>query len=142
MCIRDRRNAGWAALRHAAHRVFNRRRNRVAGARREFYCRATAADGALAILRRLDRLTRRTIGQAPSRNLLDDLQRDCLEPGVIRWPRHITAVDNDEDIPDLRGQRRTELIRLVTNTCLLYTSDAADERSSVDLGGRRIIKKK
>ena len=28
-----------------------------------------------------------------------------------------------------------------TETCLLYTSDAADERSSVDLGGRRIIKK-
>ena len=27
-------------------------------------------------------------------------------------------------------------------TCLLYRSDAADERSSVDLGGRRIIKKK
>ena len=26
--------------------------------------------------------------------------------------------------------------------CLLYTSDADDERSSVDLGGRRIIKKK
>ena len=30
----------------------------------------------------------------------------------------------------------------VYNICLLYTSDAADERSSVDLGGRRIIKKK
>ena len=30
----------------------------------------------------------------------------------------------------------------VPSTCLLYTSDAADERSSVDLGGRRIIKKK
>ncbi len=28
------------------------------------------------------------------------------------------------------------------HACLLYTSDAADERSSVDLGGRRIIKKK
>ncbi|WDT36854.1 hypothetical protein PVA38_11695 [Streptococcus pneumoniae D39] len=26
--------------------------------------------------------------------------------------------------------------------CLLYTSDAADEARSVDLGGRRIIKKK
>src|SRR5678810_1484590 len=26
-----------------------------------------------------------------------------------------------------------------TVACLLYTSDAADERSSVDLGGRRII---
>mgnify|MGYP003381311310 CR=1 FL=1 len=31
---------------------------------------------------------------------------------------------------------------VVDEDCLLYTSDAADERSSVDLGGRRIIKKK
>src|SRR5665811_2466636 len=28
------------------------------------------------------------------------------------------------------------------NTCLLYTSDAADDLTRVDLGGRRIIKKK
>ena len=28
------------------------------------------------------------------------------------------------------------------NACLLYTSDAADERSRGDLGGRRTIKKK
>ena len=34
-------------------------------------------------------------------------------------------------------QRARDLV-----ACLLYTSDAADERSSVDLGGRRIIKKK
>ena len=34
------------------------------------------------------------------------------------------------------------LNRLDSSPCLLYTSDAADERSSVDLGGRRIIKKK
>ncbi|GAB5855970.1 hypothetical protein JMUB7538_27380 [Staphylococcus aureus] len=27
-------------------------------------------------------------------------------------------------------------------TCLLYTSDAADDSLRVDLGGRRIIKKK
>ena len=32
--------------------------------------------------------------------------------------------------------------RYLYHTCLLYTSDAADERSSVDLGGRRILKKK
>ena len=32
--------------------------------------------------------------------------------------------------------------RQAAKSCLLYTSDAADERSSVDLGGRRIIKKK
>src|SRR5665648_1284538 len=30
----------------------------------------------------------------------------------------------------------------LTASCLLYTSDAADEEDSVDLGGRRIIKKK
>ena len=30
----------------------------------------------------------------------------------------------------------------LTRTCLLYTSDAADEEDSVDLGGRRMIKKK
>ena len=33
------------------------------------------------------------------------------------------------------------MVNGVYQTCLLYTSDAADERSSVDLGGRRIIKK-
>ena len=45
---------------------------------------------------------------------------------------------------------QTEIGRIETDnillqsiySCLLYTSDAADERSSVDLGGRRIIKKK
>eukprot|EP00825_Cyclidium_porcatum_P042193 TRINITY_DN5715_c0_g1_i1.p1 TRINITY_DN5715_c0_g1~~TRINITY_DN5715_c0_g1_i1.p1 ORF type:complete len:129 (-),score=35.85 TRINITY_DN5715_c0_g1_i1:43-429(-) len=30
----------------------------------------------------------------------------------------------------------------VWNSCLLYTSDAADDMQCVDLGGRRIIKKK
>ena len=33
------------------------------------------------------------------------------------------------------------LFAALVPACLLYTSDAADERSSVDLGGRRIIKK-
>ena len=45
------------------------------------------------------------------------------------------------------GSQRTlhvapDELEVVANPCLLYTSDAADERSSVDLGGRRIIKKK
>ena len=34
------------------------------------------------------------------------------------------------------------IVGALLGICLLYTSDAADERSSVDLGGRRIIKKK
>ena len=33
-------------------------------------------------------------------------------------------------------------VTLITRPCLLYTSDAADEEDSVDLSGRRIIKKK
>ena len=40
------------------------------------------------------------------------------------------------------GKGGIELLLEVRRHCLLYTSDAADERSSVDLGGRRIIKKK
>ena len=34
------------------------------------------------------------------------------------------------------------LARVVPSNCLLYTSDAADDLLCVDLGGRRIIKKK
>ena len=37
---------------------------------------------------------------------------------------------------------RNRTAQFAGQPCLLYTSDAADERSSVDLGGRRIIKKK
>ena len=48
------------------------------------------------------------------------------DPGEIVW----TWVPYEED--HSQGKDRP---------CLLYTSDAADERSSVDLGGRRIIKK-
>src|SRR5450756_3254861 len=33
-------------------------------------------------------------------------------------------------------------VQAVIKTCLLYTSDAADDLLCVDLGGRRIIKKK
>ena len=40
-----------------------------------------------------------------------------------------------------RGTRH-RAARPASCSCLLYTSEAADERSSVDLGGRRIIKKK
>ena len=42
----------------------------------------------------------------------------------------------------LNCRETRDVVRTIINLCLLYTSDAADERSSVDLGGRRIIKKK
>ena len=49
--------------------------------------------------------------------------------------------------PDAKGAAQVEdttsaRVPMRGTGCLLYTSDAADERSSVDLGGRRIIKKK
>src|SRR5450756_3153264 len=50
------------------------------------------------------------------------------------------------------ASRKSQVARLQTNSpvssmkltesCLLYTSDAADDLLCVDLGGRRIIKKK
>src|SRR5678809_1765334 len=40
------------------------------------------------------------------------------------------------------GRKKLDSAADKLKACLLYTSDAADERSSVDLGGRRIIKKK
>src|SRR5665648_1302652 len=45
----------------------------------------------------------------------------------------IDILSNSENILDFIGKDKF---------CLLYTSDAADEEDSVDLGGRRIIKKK
>ena len=47
-----------------------------------------------------------------------------------------------EQVFALRDEMAKLNHEMETRTCLLYTSDAADERSSVDLGGRRIIKKK
>ena len=57
-----------------------------------------------------------------------------LDPSVFR----AVVVYHTESGGDLASTWVTKLC----SACLLYTSDAADERSSVDLGGRRIINKK
>ena len=49
--------------------------------------------------------------------------------------------DKKSNVNKMVGLNLIVIIVLIFS-CLLYTSDAADERSSVDLGGRRIIKKK
>ena len=55
----------------------------------------------------------------------------------------ITQFDAQLGLDRLEGIRReAKAGDTGVRHCLLYTSDAADERSSVDLGGRRIIKKK
>src|SRR5678815_2382652 len=66
----------------------------------------------------------------------------------VQRPHNYSIVDEVDSI--LIDEARTPLIISGPSeestdkyyNCLLYTSDAADERSSVDLGGRRIIKKK
>ena len=64
----------------------------------------------------------------------------------IRDRDHLVVGDRGIDPPgDEVDERRLDVVwdeHAHHGGCLLYTSDAADERSSVDLGGRRIIKKK
>eukprot|EP00658_Telonema_sp_P-2_P037257 TRINITY_DN26810_c0_g1_i1.p1 TRINITY_DN26810_c0_g1~~TRINITY_DN26810_c0_g1_i1.p1 ORF type:complete len:212 (+),score=24.88 TRINITY_DN26810_c0_g1_i1:104-739(+) len=50
------------------------------------------------------------------------------------------ALDKPQDRPECIVLTDNDVLTL--SPCLLYTSDAADEEDSVDLGGRRIIKKK
>src|SRR5674536_252854 len=52
----------------------------------------------------------------------------------------VELVHVGEDLDPVAGGEHDRLPHRVA--CLLYTSDAADEEDSVDLGGRRIIKKK
>ena len=62
---------------------------------------------------------------------------------IQRWISR--ALENDAQITvrfveEEEGRELNKTYR--SKDCLLYTSDAADEEDSVDLGGRRIIKKK
>ena len=52
-----------------------------------------------------------------------------------------SALHNDQPVTQLFNDTKEMGGHEHREPCLLYTSDAADERSSVDLGGRRIIKK-
>ena len=71
-----------------------------------------------------------------SRGLGDVYKRQVVERVTCAQPERdqVERAGEQRPIGGARGQRHGH--------CLLYTSDAADERSSVDLGGRRIIKKK
>src|SRR5678816_2568266 len=70
---------------------------------------------------------------SPASNASTAIHRTCF----IECLRKSQALQGPAEWPILVAR---EVSR--NEGCLLYTSDAADERSSVDLGGRRIIKKK
>ena len=71
-----------------------------------------------------------------SRGLGDVYKRQAHERTI---DEHVTHFCQDGE---RRRQDEGRVLLPFHQGCLLYTSDAADERSSVDLGGRRIIKKK
>ena len=71
-----------------------------------------------------------------SRGLGDVYKRQELITDMIRKIRQKTNRKTT-----VSGRKRHLSVR-VPGTCLLYTSDAADDLLCVDLGGRRIIKKK
>eukprot|EP00658_Telonema_sp_P-2_P075932 TRINITY_DN65793_c0_g1_i2.p2 TRINITY_DN65793_c0_g1~~TRINITY_DN65793_c0_g1_i2.p2 ORF type:complete len:112 (-),score=30.40 TRINITY_DN65793_c0_g1_i2:52-387(-) len=55
---------------------------------------------------------------------------------------NLRGLENVTTVPDDFLSGCSSLTTVDLTPCLLYTSDAADEEDSVDLGGRRIIKKK
>ena len=64
----------------------------------------------------------------------------CIRDSLKQLPAigHLAALE----LIDTAGNVAATIENKPGKACLLYTSDAADEQSSVDLGGRRIIKKK
>src|SRR5678816_2193434 len=75
-----------------------------------------------------DVITHRCV-EALHKTFITPIDRDQIH-------RLITRMDDIMDYVEAASERIA-----LYEICLLYTSDAADERSSVDLGGRRIIKK-
>ena len=75
------------------------------------------------------------VAVAPNDALLEKLKSNLQEVRA-RGGELFVLADAGSEIPESEG------VHIINMPCLLYTSDAADERSSVDLGGSRIIKKK
>ena len=71
------------------------------------------------------------------------MARILLDQGITKEAIHLETTDGNSRIR-IDSDSGISIVgkTLLNDDCLLYTSDAADERSSVDLGGRRIIKKK
>src|SRR5678816_4914578 len=81
-----------------------------------------------------------------SKEVISKLYNSYVRP-IIEYSAQVWAPYLKKDL-DMLERVQSRATRMISGfdgksyDCLLYTSDAADERSSVDLGGRRIIKKK
>src|SRR5665811_2483652 len=102
--------------------------------------RAVKYDGRYLLLFRSHRRNGRSIiGLAES----DDGLRFSVrpEPFLVPATEGVFAEYEEWGVEDVRVCPM-EGEYMLTYSCLLYTSDAADDLTRVDLGGRRIIKKK
>src|SRR5674536_405556 len=71
-------------------------------------------------------------------SLLAERIDNITEPVISQDPIKPVVNTNPKTTLEHKASALVEHLK----TCLLYTSDAADEEDSVDLGGSRIIKKK
>ena len=87
-----------------------------------------------------DLVRSRGLGDVYKRQIVDMAAESGGNCALTQPGEHVVANDVNIHGPlNLPSRMPTHASELYA--CLLYTSDAADERSSVDLGGRRIIKK-
>src|SRR5665811_2635357 len=79
---------------------------------------------------------------APVRSVVDrlGLSHHSTAPVASAGTRQFPCAESAST--GLTRYRNHAAIRVKGTSCLLYTSDAADDLTRVDLGGRRIIKKK
>src|SRR5664279_2529564 len=74
-------------------------------------------------------------GTAGQKGLVTEKLKELVAAGDVDYVLAVGPVPMMRAVANLTSPQHIK-------TCLLYTSDAADEEDSVDLGGRRIIKKK
>src|SRR5664280_3848442 len=85
-----------------------------------------------------------TLDSFDSSNPMHAARLDACAPSIGSC-RSCTIISSTRYVPEGSGRSSPPLQAIAdrsTTACLLYTSDAADEEDSVDLGGRRIIQKK
>src|SRR5665213_2647766 len=96
---------------------------------------------------RTDRLVARRPGSRPAHQMRSERCAPGGDPpgvgtdGSVSTGRRYQGTRADR-APMLPGGSAASAWRPMSSACLLYTSDAADDLLCVDLGGRRIIKKK
>eukprot|EP00658_Telonema_sp_P-2_P074261 TRINITY_DN63443_c0_g1_i1.p1 TRINITY_DN63443_c0_g1~~TRINITY_DN63443_c0_g1_i1.p1 ORF type:complete len:149 (-),score=41.61 TRINITY_DN63443_c0_g1_i1:48-494(-) len=137
MCIRDRAKSSRAVVRCA--RTWLRK---TAGRRLLLRVACLSEGGKAPDARRLDHVQRQVVRiQCAFRVFAATRKMKALKDAQLLFlSRRATQEAQLAAAATIQAQYRRYIAH--NTVCLLYTSDAADEEDSVDLGGRRIIQKK